>query len=410
MRLKKGLVKKVELRTAPGVFEERHATWLELFYDLAFVAAMSQVSSALSGDFSWTGVVKYLALFIPIWWAWVGQAFYLSRFDSDDLVHRLFALLQIVIVASISVNIPRAFDGYVTGFALSYAALRFVLVLQYLIAGFQIPTARKLTTQYAVGFGIAAALWAVSVLVPSPWNVVIWAVAIMVDFTTPYYRPTLSIKIPPDYSHIPERFGLFTIIVLGEAILAVIFGLRAEHFGKDAAVISTLGLVLAFALWWIYFDGVKGHQVQIPKQRKDLARLQAWLFCHLPLTASIVIAAVGIKHAIPVNTAAPMHAEEGNILATAVLVVFSALHAIYWAGLNPKLTKIVNKLSWPHWITTLAVIPVVAFGGQWNGFVLVAVLNGLALLHVFWTLRDLPETDELLRRVESARHQTAGNV
>ena len=392
------------------MFEERHATWLELFFDLAFVAAMSQASAALSTDYSWGGVAKFLALFVPIWWAWVGQAFYLSRFDSDDLVHRVLALLQIVFVASIAVNIPRAFDGEAGGFALSYAAIRCVLVFQYLVAGRQIKKARRLTTQYAIGFGMAALLWALSVAVPAPWNLAVWGMAIAVDFVTPFVSPKLSIDIPPDYSHIPERFGLFTIIVLGEAILAAIVGLRAEHFGANAPIIGVLGLVLAFALWWIYFDGVKGHQVQIPKQRKDLGRLQVWLYSHLPLTASIVIAAVGIKHAIPVNTAAPMQGEEGNVLAGAILVVFTCLHAIYWAGLNPKLTKILNRLAWPHWATTFAAVPVIGMGARINGFVLVVILNALALLHVLWTLRDLPETDELLRRVESAKHQTAGNI
>ncbi len=409
MRLRKDLVQSATLRTAPGVFEERHATWLELFYDLAFVAAIGQVSTALSTRFDWNGGTVFLALFVPLWWAWVGQAFYLSRFDSDDLLHRVMALAQILIVAAISVHVLAAFEGKPQAFALGYAALRGILIVQYVIAGAQLKKARPLTTRYAVGFAIAALLWVLSAFLPVQWSSIIWALAIAIDFTTPFTCHQLAIDIPPDYSHIPERFGLFTIIVLGEAILAAVSGMRIEGLGSNGAIVGPIGLVLAFAIWWVYFDGVKGHQVRIPQRRQDVRRLMVWLYSHLPLSAGIVVSALGIRVAMT-DQAGSMRPDQTLMTVVALGMVLLALQFIYWAGLNPKLMKIAHKLGWPHYTTTACVVPVGLFGHRLSSAGLVAVLCGLTLLHVLWTLRDLPEMEELLAKVESARQQTASQV
>ena len=88
--------------------KERHATWLELLYDLVFVAAISQLATNLNKDYSFFGFLNFSILFVPVWWAWIGHTFYLTRFDSDDVVHRLITMVQIVVVASLIVHLPNA--------------------------------------------------------------------------------------------------------------------------------------------------------------------------------------------------------------------------------------------------------------------------------------------------------------
>ncbi|MBS1714331.1 MAG: low temperature requirement protein A [Armatimonadetes bacterium] len=410
MRLRKDLVRRAVLRTAPGVFEERHATWLELFYDLAFVAAIGQMSLSLSADFTWNGVSRFMLLFIPLWWAWVGQAYFLSRFDSDDLVHRLFALLQIMIVAVLAVYVPSAFEGHYHGYLLAYVGLRVVLVAQYVLAGIQVKPARLLAATYAGGFALAAGICAASLWVPNEIVPLVWGVGLLIDLATPFVFAEQSLKIPPDYSHIPERLGLFTIIVLGEAILAAVSGMRYEGLGPQAKVIGPLGLGLAFAFWWIYFDGVKGHQVQIPVERRDVKRLMLWLFSHMPLAAGIVLTAVGVKHAMTEHHGAGGSSQSAAILVTGVALTLVPLHMIYFASLNRKLIAIAQKISWPHLATTCMVAPIGAVSSGLDPSWLVTALCTIGLVHVVLTFRDLPELDELLRRVESARHQTASNV
>lgn len=410
MRLKKGLLKRTVLRTAPGVFEERHATWLELFHDLAFVAVIGQMSYALSEQFDLMGILRAGILFVPVWWAWVGEAYFLSRFDSDDLGQRILALVQIVLVAFLAVSVPGALHGDARAFAYTYAGIRGVLVFKYVIAGWHIPRARSLTTRYCIGFGLAAALWVVSAGMPEWLRLLLWGAAITIDICTPIFSVQQTLEIPPDYSHLPERFGLFTIIVLGEGILAAVAGMNTDRFGAATQVIGTLGLVTAFCLWWIYFDGVKGHQVKIPRERKDLGRILVWMYSHLPLTFGIVLTAVGVKTAMHHQDGVSLPFGPSVLLTCALALVMIALHVIYWAGLNPKLLKIGTKMVMPHLLTSLATIGAVGLCGKLSATTLISLLCFLCVLHVFWTLRELPEMDELLLKVESAKRQTASNI
>lgn len=157
-----------QLRIGEDSVAERRATWLELFFDLVFVVAIAQLAHKLNEDISLSGFFGFVALFIPVWWSWVGAAFYANRFDTDDLGHRLLTAVQMLAVAALAVNIHHGLGDSSAGFALSYAAVRFVLVVEYLRAGKHAVAARSLTRRYARGFGIAAAIWLLSAFVPIP--------------------------------------------------------------------------------------------------------------------------------------------------------------------------------------------------------------------------------------------------
>src|SRR5512140_30194 len=101
-----GLFKPAALHA--GKEQERHATWLELLYDLIFVAAVAQLASLLNADYSLPGATRFAFISIPVWWAWVGHTFYLTRFDTDDLGHRMLTMVQMIAVAALAVNVPEA--------------------------------------------------------------------------------------------------------------------------------------------------------------------------------------------------------------------------------------------------------------------------------------------------------------
>ena len=195
---------------------DRRVTWMELFFDLIFVAAVAEVGSPLRADYSWPGLLRYSFLFVLIWWAWSGHTLYSTRFDHDDLVQRGLILLQCFIAAVMAANAKEALDSRSSaGFGAAYAGMRIVLVLQYVRARRLLET-RELTTRYAIGFGTAALLWIISALLDAPERYWVWALALAVDFLTPWLAVKHSMKFPPDAAHFPERFGLFTIILLGE--------------------------------------------------------------------------------------------------------------------------------------------------------------------------------------------------
>src|SRR6185436_6439763 len=156
---KQRLVQPPRLRSADGLEEGRRVTWMELFFDLIFVAAVAQVGTHLRDDYSPAGLLRFSLLFFLIWWAWLGHTNFSTRFDTDDLIQRALTALQLFLVAVMAVNATGALDSRDSaGFAAAYAVMRFVLAGQFLRAR-GVRRARPLTTRYALTCGVAALLW-----------------------------------------------------------------------------------------------------------------------------------------------------------------------------------------------------------------------------------------------------------
>src|SRR5712691_13352558 len=137
----------------------RKVTWLELFFDLIFVAAVAQVAEPLRADYAVAGLIRFALLFVLIWWAWIGHTVFSTRFDTDDVIQRGLTLVQMFAVAAMAANAKDALDSRSSaGFAAAYAAVRFILVAQYFRAR-HVPDAQPLATRYLVGHGSAAVLW-----------------------------------------------------------------------------------------------------------------------------------------------------------------------------------------------------------------------------------------------------------
>jgi len=150
------LLEPPRLRTAGrGIQDDRRATWLELFFDLVFVAAVGQLANSLIAEPTTARFFEFLGLFVPVWWAWMGFTFYANRFDTDDLPYRLLSLLAMFGVAVLATTIPSVFDGATTGFPLAYVAVRIVLLVLYARASRHVPEARALARTFLSLFGFA---------------------------------------------------------------------------------------------------------------------------------------------------------------------------------------------------------------------------------------------------------------
>jgi low temperature requirement protein LtrA len=296
--MKKILWKPPRLRIGAGAEGERHATWLELFYDLLFAAVVAQLTFELSQDLSGFGVLTFVALCVPVWWAWVGQSFYATRFDTDDLGHRLFIIVQMFAVAAMAVNVHAGLGRGSAGFALSYAAVRFILVGEYLGAHVFVPDARALTRRFGLGFGVATAIWLVSAWVPTPARFYLWGLGLVIDFATPLSAGKLHSQLAPHATHLPERFALFILIVLGEAIAGVVMGLTKHPWSAQSGLTAALGLSIAFSLWWVYFDNIDGAAIRVARAQGRIWLYQGWLYVHLPLVMGLAASAVGVQYAV----------------------------------------------------------------------------------------------------------------
>jgi low temperature requirement protein LtrA len=245
------------LRTTADPREERHATWFELFFDLVFVAAVSQLGAALARDPSAPVFARFAALFVVIVWAWILYALYANRFDTDDLIFRLAKSGAMLAIAAIAVDLHRVMEGQggSAGFAAGYVVLRTLLIGLYARARHHVHgRGRTLAEIYIVGYSFTTGLWLVSIFVPSPYRYVAWCVAMLIDLAIPTraWRALDGASIV--ISHLTERFGTFFIIVLGESLAGAVAGVAGFEFTADCWIVAGVGFVMALSLWWIYFD------------------------------------------------------------------------------------------------------------------------------------------------------------
>jgi len=301
----------------------RKVSWIELFFDLVFAAAVSQVAAPLREDYTVAGLLRFAVLFVLIWWAWTGHAMFSTRFHTDDGIQRLLTLLQMFGVAIMAANAGDALDSRSSaGFAAAYGVLRLILVAQYLRAR-SVGGARPLTLVYAGGHGLAALLWLASAVAPVSLRFWLWALAFAIDLGTPWTAERHATSLPPDGTHLPERFGLFTLILLGESVIAVMHGIEhQEYWSVPAATVAFLSMATAFAIWWGYFDAARATRTRRVQSRGDAVRLQVWSYAHLPFYLGLVVTFVGLQlvvAAAPATIAAPQAALLGSAAAVAAL-------------------------------------------------------------------------------------------
>jgi low temperature requirement protein LtrA len=312
----------IQLRNNRG---HKPVSWLELFFDLIFVAAVAQVGEPLAHEFTLSGLFRYAFLFLLIWWSWLGNTMFSTRFESDDALQRVLTLVQVFAAAVMAANAKEALSTRdAAGFGAAYALMRLVLVVQYL-RGRKVKAARGLATLHAIGFGAAAMLWFGAALLDTPWRFYVWGIALAIDLATPTLSVHYTHKLPPDSAHIPERHGLFTIILIGESVTAVMRGIESqEGWTVTAASAAILGLCLAFLYWWWYFNHNADAERRKVESMKSSVLFFVWSYAHFPLCLGIAVAGLGVKHVISLMAREQMDkAGTWILLGSASLVMLS---------------------------------------------------------------------------------------
>ncbi len=294
----------------------RHASYLELFFDLVFVVAIAQLSHELVLDHSLHGFLVFGALYLPVFLAWQGFTIYADRFDTDDIVFRGGILAGMLAILGLAVLIPNAADGDGTGFAVAYILGRSLMIALYGRAYVHVPEARPLIVRYAGGYSLGVALWIVSLAIDAPERYVLWGIALVWEYAIPWLMRTQHTAVPVHGSHVPERFALFTIVVLGESVLAVALGVA----GRDWAASAVLGFVAAAAIWWMYF----GHGLELSIERTPVNVL-VFSYAHIPLLAALTAVGAGIALAIEHSSDPGLDAGTRWALAGGVAVYLACL-------------------------------------------------------------------------------------
>ena len=272
---------------------ERHATWLELFFDLVFVISIAEVAHTLEDYRTLADFLGTAGLFVAVWWAWVGYTVYADRFDTDDVAHRVLVLAGMLAVIAMALSVHDALHGGSARFALAFVAVRGIVLLLNARARRHAAPARPLLNLFLAAFSTGAALWLLSVFVPEPARYVLWGVALVIELSAPWVGRRQIVKAPVHASHLVERFGLFTLIVLGESVVRVAQG-AADVDDWTTATLAAAGggFLLVAGLWWLYFDRLDEGTV------RSVLRGLVWNYTHLPLLAGLVSVAVGTEYAI----------------------------------------------------------------------------------------------------------------
>ena len=217
------------------------------------------------------------------------MTFYMNRFEIDDIGHRVLIYLQICALAVLGVSIGGALGELAMQFALAYAAIRVILILLYARSWRTAPHARPLIQRYILFQSAAALLWVISAFVPQPYNVGLWLLALIIDIGNSFLPSTqrLQAQLPPDSGHMRERYGLFTLIVLGESFIKTVSAAAGFTFTAMTLLLSSLGIGVVFSLWWLYFDDAEETAI-----RPSRAAPYVWIYSHLPL--AIALTAVGV--------------------------------------------------------------------------------------------------------------------
>jgi len=290
---------------------DRRVSPLELLYDLVYVAVISQAGLDMAGQVSLTRLVHFAVVFSLTWIAWTNGSMYLELHGRSDGRTRTYVFVQMGILAILAVFARGAGGPAGPAFALTYAAFLAVMTwLWYTVRRQDVterPELAEETGRYAVAMAVSAVLMASSAYLPPQARLIVWAVLVVgwvVVIMLMGRSPVgLSRGMTPTDSLV-ERFGTFTIIVLGEVVFGVVDGVSLAHRDLETIFTGMVALVVGFGFWWIYFDVVGG---RLP--RGDGRALANWILGHHPVALSIAAAGVGmvslIAHAHDARTPAP---------------------------------------------------------------------------------------------------------
>lgn len=379
-----------QLRTG----EERTASRLELFFDLAYILVIAELAVTLAKDLSWHGVATFAGLFTVTWWSWVTITLYANRFDTNDVIYRLAKLGGTAAVMGMAASASAATGPRASTFAISYLATRVLLLALYARAYRHVTEARATIAIYLGGTGAGAALWAVSLAVGGTTRYVLWAAGLLVEAVAPLLATRHGGGVPLHLEHLPERFGLFVILVLGQSIASIVIGVRDTDWQPTSLVVASVAYVAAAALWWNYFDlgGAAGKwRLVTDGQDHESGVADAYIYGHFPLVLGLAAFAVGIEQFV-VHPGADLPVGARWVL-TGGAAMFLAGTAAVIAGTSDSW-----RAAWPWPVAAVPAVllvglpadlpPVVTMGG------IAAVLAATVLVGVREQRRGAIETTE----------------
>ncbi|MFI5828030.1 low temperature requirement protein A [Streptomyces sp. NPDC051578] len=371
--------------------ESRHADWLELFFDLVFVALAAQLSGRLHGDPGPRDFAVFLALYFPPWWLWINLTVSANVFVDNRPRRRLLMLSAMLCLAVMAVAVPAAETDRGAWYALGYAGTRLVLLGLWWPAT-RFPGPQRVPRWRPLGYCLASGLlWAGSIAVPAPWQYGVWAVLIAAEMALLLSSRGAGVPRRLDTGHLVERVGLVVIIVLGESVIALVTS-TDQAWTVRAGVTAVLGFVLLAALWWSYFDFGSASAERVFAAATDRA---AYLlardvggFLHFFVTAGVLCMAGGLSTAV-------VEADHGHLPSGALWALAGGLALYHAAHACIALRYRRSVSSTAVWAVPGIGVPllVVWGGAHLAPWLVVLLLAAEAVVHLLYARKVLRRRD-----------------
>ena len=343
--------------------EEKRVAPLELFFDLVFVFALTQVTALMSEDPTWRGVGQGMLVLSALWWAWAAYAWLTNYVAAEEDRERLLMLAVMGAFLIAALAVPKAFGDDALVFAIAYAAARWLHIFIFAEANEDVDAGEAIRRLARTALPAPLILIGAAFL-DGTAQALAWLVALSIDFMGPYVFGVRGFRVSP--GHFAERFSLIVIIALGESIVAIGTGIEGE---LDSGIVGAalLGLLVAFGLWWAYFDVVaivaeRRFRDSEGERRLRIAR-DSYSYLHLPMVAGIVLIALGVKKTLghvdePLETI-PSFALFGGI-------------ALYYAGHVGFRLRNVGTVNRPRLIALLVCAALIPLGREVDAIVALA--------------------------------------
>jgi low temperature requirement protein LtrA len=300
---------RIRVRMTERATDEPHrvSSPLELLFDLTFVVAIAgltaQLAHAIAAGHVLAELAPFLQVFFAIWWAWMNFTWFASSYDTDDVPYRLLTMVQMAGVLVLAAGVPAAFeDSDFRVVTIGYLVMRIGLVAQWVRAGLEDPASRATAFRYAAGIAVVQALWLVRLLLaeagalPEVSLLPVFLLLVVLELAVPPWAERTR-STSWHAHHIAERYGLFTIILLGESVFSASTGVQAAFeaggLGSSFVTIAVGGLVLLFALWWLYFLEPSGRGLADYRDRSYL-----WGYGHYGIFAALAALGAGLEVAV----------------------------------------------------------------------------------------------------------------
>lgn len=284
--------------------ESHRVTKLELFFDLVFVFAFTQVTQLMADNPTAEGALRGLVLLALLWWAWCSYAWLGNQAHADEGVVRLTIIVAMAAMFVVALTIPESFvdlpGGLFAPFVLAacYAVVRLAHLACYFVAARDDAGLRRQLLLTAVPVAVASALLVAGGALGPPYQTGLWALALLVDYTGIWLAGTSGWRVHSPV-HFAERHGLIVIVVLGESLVAIGVGVAEQPVSAAVIAASILGVIVAVSLWWLYFDVVAhvAEGVLAAAQGQERSRLarDSYTYLHFPIVISVIFIALGLK-------------------------------------------------------------------------------------------------------------------